>query len=484
MKRQEAVALSYLEWVRLIGTGAIRLAEGRIFRWRPDRADPVEVVAQLMASSPDLGTSATSFVLAMLEPEVLDPIRQGGINLGQRLNMEAVRSFHSFGDTALAIHSQDAKAAGVAIDLTPIAAGWAAWAEAVETAELQARGEALLALLDVPSCGRFGEAKEWLTNRERHIAPDDIVKARDTMFFGWACVLNAQKVSTGVAPILPAEVKDEADALRRDFDVDQPFLAGAPRLRAFIGGLAAEGERPADLLSMASLKQHERYITKREGAALDLPSLFDDISVLEALNAGAAGFLVQALGERMPGGLIRALKAQGVTRPAAAAVVPSLPIYEADRLAEQIDTAEVAATINQSPSQHLVEVTPLPDRPIVVPPTSEESAGIAVVTNTIVASDAPTVVPGEAVTELLPEVEAPLDSEAPLPQISTPDQLGLNLDRDPMNPDPVSMVGVGSSRSPADGQQADPAPKSKRKVRPSASKGKKSVVQKDSASSH
>ena len=483
MKRQEAVALSYLEWVRLIGTGAIRLGEDRILRWRPDRTDPVDVVADLMAGAPDLGTSATSFVLAMLEPEVLDRIREGGINLGQRLNLEAVRSFHSFGDTALAIHRQDAKAAGVAIDITPLAAGWAPWAEAVETADLRARGEALLALLDVPSCGRFGEAKEWLSNRERHIAHDDIIRARDSMFFGWACVLNAHKVSTGVAPILPADVKDEADALRRDFDVDQPFLARAPRLRDFVADLAAEGERPADLLAMASLKQHERYIIKREGAALDLPSLFDDISVLEALNGGAAGFLVQGLGERVPSGLIRALKVQGVTRPVAAAGVPTLPIDEADRVPEQIDAADVAPTINQSPPQQLVEVTPPPERPIVPEPSREQSSGIAVVTAITVAPEAPTVVPGEAVTEPLPEVEVPLDSEAPLPQFSAPDQLAVNRDRDPMNPEPVSSSGVALSRRAVDGQQAGVSPKSKRTVRPSASKLKKLGKQKDPLSS-
>lgn len=312
--RQEAVVLSYLEWTRLIGVGAIRLDEKRIFRWRPDRTDPTQVVASLMMSAPDLGTSATSFVLAMLEPEVLDQIQEGGTYLGQRLNIDAVRSFHSFSETALAIHKHDAEVAGAAIALTPLAEGWAPWAAAVDAADRRARGEALLAILEVPPCDRFSDATDRLIARESCIAPDDIARARDSMFFGWACVLNALKMSSGAAPVLPVDVKEEAEALRRNFDVEQPFLARAPRLCAFVAGLAAEGDRPTDLLAMASLKQHERYVIKREGTALDVPSLVDDIRVLEELQIGAAGLLIQTLGERLPNELIQALKVQGVTR--------------------------------------------------------------------------------------------------------------------------------------------------------------------------
>lgn len=483
MKRQEAVALSYLEWVRLVGTGAIRLSEDRILRWRPDRADPVEVVANLMAGAPDLGTSATSFVLSMLEPEVLDETREAGINLGLRLNLEAVRSFHSFSDTALAIHQQDAKMAGVEIDLTPLAVGWAQWAQAVETAERRVRGESLLALLEVLPCGRFDEATEWLKNRERHIAPDDIVKARDSMFFGWACVLNSQKVSTGVPPFLPPDVKNEADALRRDFDVDQPFLARAPRLRAFVVGLAAEGERPADLLAMASLKQHERYIIKREGADFDLPSLFDDIEILEGLDVGAAGFLVKALGERLPAGLIRALKVRGVTRPVATVSVFTPPVEDTVRVLEHVDTADVVSTISQSPSQQLEEAPPPHERPIVPEPSGEESAGTVVVTGIIGASEAPTVVPGEATTEPPWEVQKLLDLETSFPQLSAPDQIAMALNCDLMKPEPVSSTGRVDSRLPVDGLQSDLSLKSKRTVSGSVSKGRKSGKHKNSPGS-
>ena len=347
--RQEAVVLSYLEWVRLIGTGVIRLAEERVVRWRPDQADPVEVVANLMLRAPDLGTSATSFVLAMLEPEVLDRIRGSGIDLGKRLKLEMVRSFHSFGDTALAIHRHDAKAAGVFIELTTLAAGWVAWAAAVEAAERSAQGEALLALLGVPPCDRFDQAADRLVERERCIASEDIVRTRDTMFFGWACVLNAQKVRSGVAPILPADVKDEVDILRRDLDVEQPFLARAPRLHAFVASLAAEGDRSSDLLAMASLKQHERYVIKREGAALDLPSLRDDIRILEGFDDGAAGFLVQALGERVPGGLIRALKVRGVTSAVApTGAQPTATDEDAARVTDRDDS--VGCLLYTSPS--------------------------------------------------------------------------------------------------------------------------------------
>jgi hypothetical protein len=469
--RQEAVALSYLEWVRLIGTGAIRLAEERIFRWQPDRADPTDVVANLMLGAPDLGTSATSFVLAMLEPDVLDRMREGGIDLGHRLKLETVRSFHSFGDTALAIHRHDAEAAGVFIDLTPLAAGWTGWAAAVETADRRAQGEALLALLGVPPCDRFGRAADRLADRERCIVPDDILRARDSMFFGWACVLNAQKVSTGVAPILPADVKDEADALRRDFDVDQPFLARAPRLRAFVASLADEGDRPSDLLAMASLKQHERYVIKREGAALDLPNLLDDIRILGGLDVGAAGFLVQALGERVPAELIRTLKVRGATCAVAPTGVPTSAGDDAARVPDQEDCADVAVTLNLSPPPPIVEATPPLERPMLPEATSEKSAGAAVVTAVFGSVEAPTFVPGDGVTEPLQEIEAPLNLADRRRSSTAPDQLGLDPAHFPVNPE--SSAGAASSRGLEDKQRADAESRSKSRASKSALKTKK-----------
>ncbi|MFZ6765160.1 hypothetical protein [Pseudoroseomonas sp. WGS1072] len=470
--RQEAVALSYLEWVRLIGTGAIRLAEARIVRWRPDRADPAEVVANLMLGAPDLGTSATSFVLAMLEPEVLDRMREGGIDLGQRLNLETVRSFHSFSDTALAVHRPDAEAAGVFIDLTPLAAGWAYWAAAVEAADRRAQGEAMLALLRVPRCDRFGQATNWLADQERCIAPDDIVRARDSMFFGWACVLNAQKVRTGVAPVLPADVKEEADALRRDFAVDQPFLARAPRLRAFVVSLADEEDRPSDLLAMASLKQHERYVIKREGATLDLPSLIEDIRLLEGLDVGAAGFLVQALGERVPGELIRTLKVRGVTCASAPTGVHTLGGEDAARVPDQGDCADVASTPNLSPQPQTIEAAAPMECPMLSAGTGEQSAGSDVVTAGVVLAEAPTSVQGDSATESPHEDEALFNSADRRRSSLAPDQPGLDFAH-PANPEAESSAGAASSRGPEDGKPADVAARSKSRSGKSATKIKK-----------
>lgn len=356
MTRQEAVVLSYIEWVRLIGGGAIRLNENRIVRWCSRRADPTEVVADLMMGAPDLGTSANSFILVMLEPEVLERVRAVGVSLGKRLKLDAVRSFHSFGDTALVIHRHDAKAAGVEIARTPLADGWVSWVAAVEAAERRARGEALLAIFGVPRCDYFSDGIRRLDERERCIAFDDIVRSRDSMFFGWACVLNSQKVGSGVAPNLPLDVKAEAERLRSDYNVDQPFLAQAPRLCAFVASLAAEGERPTDLLVMASLKQHERYVIKREGGALDVPSLVEDILVLEALDAGAAGLLIEALGERLPGELIQTMKMRGVSRSLGTKGGAASVDDRVGSARGNSDYIEVAAPIDQSMSVERIEI--------------------------------------------------------------------------------------------------------------------------------
>lgn len=466
--RQEAVALTYLEWVRLIGTGAIRLDETRIVRWRSDRADPAEVVCDLMRSAPDLGTSATSFVLAVLEPEVLDRVREGGLDLGRRLDLAAVRSFHSFGETALAVHRHDAEAAGVSIDLTPLAAGWTTWTTAVEAADRRARGEALLALLSVSPCDRIGEAAARLADRERRIVPEDFIRARDTLFFGWACVLNAQKVSTGVAPDLPGDVMDEVNALRRDYDVERPFLARAPRLCAFVGSLAAEGEPPADLLAMASLKQHERYVIKREGAALDLPSLFDDIHILEGLDAGAAGLLVQALGERMPAELIRALKVRGVTRIVAPAGAPTPVGEDALGAPDSLDGVEVGEAPGPSPSQPSQDALASPDSPSVPDRSGEAPAEGAVETPDVVAAEDPAPVPDEAVSEPSQEADTPSDPTDSTQRSSDPDQPGLDLEPNQTKVAEAGSPGSVAPRSSKDGQQPDVPPGRKPRARSSA----------------
>ncbi|MGI1661328.1 hypothetical protein ACRDNQ_03720 [Palleronia sp. KMU-117] len=477
MTSLEAVTLSYLEWVRLIGTGTIRLDERRIFRWRHDRVDPVDVVCNLMLGAPDLGTSSTGFVLAMLKPELLDQLRTGDLYLGQRLHLEAVRSFHSFSEAALAVHRHDAEAAGLTIDLTPLAAGWAEWVLAVEAADRRARGESLLAILDVPPCDHFVRIAAWLKEREQCIVDDDIARSRDSMFFGWACVLNSQKIISGAAPSLPPDVKEEADALRRDFNVDQPFLARAPLLSRFVGSLAGEREQPAYLLAMASLKQHERYVIKREGAALDLPSLMDDIRILSAHDHGAASLLVQSLGERLPGELIRALKAKDMSSAGEANEALALTQEEASRAQMPVDEKADKPARDLPEPQRLPGALSVPDFSIETEHSSGELAGSARETVMFAEAEAPTVLSGEAVSEPSKKVDA-MTQEAGRPQVVTNlDQPGLDFGPEPpkqevmISPSADSSAGLVSKQRAEDGRK--PALKARGRVAKKAGSKKK-----------
>lgn len=314
MTRQEAVVLSYLEWVRLISTGGIRIDERRIARWSPEGLEPTEIVAELMLGAPDLGTSANAFVLAMLEPEVLEKVRANGVDLGKRLHIEMVSSFHSFTETARTIHGHDAESAGVEIALTPLAQGWLGWVENVHAADRRAQGLTLLHILSLsPDDGREG-ATEWVEAQESRIDYEKIARWRDTMYYGWSCVLNSVNARPGGALKLPDEVKGELSHLQKEYNVDQPFFTAAPLLCDFVRTLANENEAPSDLLALAALKQHERYVAKREGAALDLESLYSDMDFLKEHNIGAANMLARALGERLPAELLRALKASMAKR--------------------------------------------------------------------------------------------------------------------------------------------------------------------------
>lgn len=297
--------LSYLEWVRLINKGGIRLDDRRITRWSPEKTEEQDVVAELMLGAPDLGTSANSFVLAILEPDVLDRVGANGMNLGKRLPIEMVRSFHSFTETACIIHGHDAKAADSEITLSHMSKGWIRWVEAVEKEEREAKGVSLTQLFSLTPDDR---PSEWVRSQESRIDHEKIAKWRDTMYYGWACVLNSVNARPNVTIELPEDVREEIRCLQKDFNVEQPFLAAAPSLREFVERLHDPKETPADLLALAALKQHERYVTKRDGAALDVDGLTADVYLLKKRDAGSATMLVQVLGERLPSEIIQALK--------------------------------------------------------------------------------------------------------------------------------------------------------------------------------
>lgn len=307
MTRQEAVVLSYLEWVRLINSGGIRLDDRRITLWSPEKSQPTEIVADLMLGAPDLGISANAFVLAMLEPEILDRVEENGIKLGKRLSLEMIRSFHSFTETARTVHSHDANAVGVKITLTPLAQGWLGWVECVESAERRTRGQKLLQMFSLSPSNLPDQSAAWLTTQEMRIDYEKIARWRDTMYYGWACTLNSVNSRPGIDLQLPPDVKEEISPLQKDYDVDKSFLVAAPRLCTFVGTLADKNESPLHLLALAAFKQHERYVAKCEGEALDIDSLHADIEFLKKKDIGAATMLARALGERIPSELIHAI---------------------------------------------------------------------------------------------------------------------------------------------------------------------------------
>src|SRR5918993_1091873 len=87
----------------------------------------------------------------------------------------------------------------------------------------------------------------------------------------------------------------------------------------------------------------------------------------------AAGFLVQALGERVPGELIRALKVRGATCAVAPTAVPTSAGDDATRVPDQDDHADIGPIINLSPPLRIVDATPPLERPMLPESTSEQS---------------------------------------------------------------------------------------------------------------
>lgn len=305
MRRHEAVVLSYLEWTRLITKGSIWLDESRIVRWMPEAPDH-EIVAALMRRTPDGGTKDIAYVQVMLRPEMLDRVKSDGTDLGTWLPIEMVRSFHAFTEYARTIHGHDARKADVEIALSPLSEGWAQWVNTMERFERKRRGETLANLFSLTP---DDWSAEWVSEKESLINHDAqaVVKAHDTMYYGWACALNWINERQPLKDLITAEVRAEIQRLAKDYDVAQPFLSTSPILRDFVSGLNHEKELPTDLLAFAALKQHERYVIKRDGAALDVDGLIADVETLKVLDPGSATVLVQNLGERLSGEIIRAV---------------------------------------------------------------------------------------------------------------------------------------------------------------------------------
>lgn len=313
----EAVILSYLEWIRLIERGWIKLDRSRLVRYASDREDHTDLVFDLMRNAPDVGVSSTDFILTTMRPVVLDKLRAPFCVAGERLALNTkAMEFHSFTENALAVHEHDARTRNIPISLASRAfcGAWQVWSMALDDIAADIRSQALSSKFHLPVAGDYHLVE---TMKQLTVDNEKIAKSQDTMCFGWAYVLNGLKNIVG-SITLPQVVKNEMLALQREFGTDRPFLSRAPKLKDYFRTWSeAPDSLPvclgpigqADFLAIATLKHYERCNIKSEGRDFNYRCFQDDVREIAQINNSAAAFLVYQMGARLPDWIVASLQA-------------------------------------------------------------------------------------------------------------------------------------------------------------------------------
>lgn len=377
---EEAIILTYLEWIRLLGRGWIRIDPSRIARYNEtEEYNYSDLICELMRKVPDVGASVTDFIFTKLSLAVLDRHRldSRNLDLGYRLTLESVKGFYSFTNNAFIVHDHDAQERNCSIlQLSPqtLTKGWETWSKASTVIAANLRSKAFLLRFGL----QFFAANNRLIDISREfeliVEHDRIAKNQDTMFFGWSYVLNIIKLKflkNGMVMKLPPDANIEANSLRSDHNTDQPFFTRAPKtinsLQDVLKSFPPTDGTPSinEYLAIATLKQYERYLLKHEGSNINHTCFEVDVRFLFSLNPDAAAFLVSEMGARLPEGAIISLKTLPVihlepkepVRPSAVTLQESEPTQNKERCevgsGSSVSTGELSVPPNPIPPNYV-----------------------------------------------------------------------------------------------------------------------------------
>jgi hypothetical protein len=320
---KEAIILTYLEWMRLIGRGWIRIDEDRVKKYDGEKeSNYTDLICELMRKVPDVGMSATDFIFTKLQPAVLERYRSesGLLDLGHRLTLSTVEGFYSFTKNALIVHQHDAQERNCSIlQLAPQTMGeaWGVWNKTAAAIGAGLRSTAFLSRFGLQMSPRTKRLIGISSAIESIVEHETIARTQDTMCYGWSYVLNAIKIKfleNKSKLELPSEVIAEIKSLRVNEKTEQPFLKLAPKILYFLKDvlkdLPSSNESPSinDYLAIATLKQYERYLVKHEGSDINHTCFEADVQHLFSLDQDAAAFLVSEMGVRLPDGAILSLE--------------------------------------------------------------------------------------------------------------------------------------------------------------------------------
>lgn len=356
----DAVLLTYLEWVRLVSCGWLRLHNARVVRcdgWNGPLAK-LHFDA-LMESAPDVGMSATDYVVAELKYEVWPPLSMHDLHLGRVLNLDQVLRFSCFNESAYQVMNATYNGPSkFTVQLFEQPMLWSEWHKRVSHAAAENRAERLLAHLNVPAPSEI--FKEETTAIFVNI-PDTHHKSKGTKAFGWVTALAIPRQNlilsdkhTQASEAVQSSVKN----LQTDFQVNLPFFGGISTEIANQVFTDPQYEKICRALVVCATYMHYSYLMQRSNYRdFAYDAFVQDVIWLNEKHIDLAAQLIDKIARDMPDELLLRILLQNRKNsvfevPVIQVSTPNTSVNQYDQNIEAIDTPEYQSSpdINIDPA--------------------------------------------------------------------------------------------------------------------------------------
>lgn len=333
----DAVLLTYLEWVRLVSCGWLRLHNARVMRcdgWNGPLAK-LHFDA-LMESAPDVGMSATDYVVAELKYEVWPPLSMHDLHLGRVLNLDQVMRFSCFNESANQVMNATYNGPSkFTVQLFEQPVLWSGWHKRVSHAAAENRAERLLAHLNVPAPSeRFKEE----TTAVFVNLPEAHHKSKGTKAFGWVTALAIPRQNlilsdkhTQASEAVQSSVKN----LQTDFQVNISFFSGISTEIANQVFTDPQYEKICRALVVCATYVHYSYLMQRSNYRdFAYDAFIQDVTWLNEKHIDLAAQLVDKIARDMPDELLLRIILQN----------PKISVFKKPAIATGVPSKEVSDT--------------------------------------------------------------------------------------------------------------------------------------------
>lgn len=298
----DAVALTYLEWARLVGRGWLRLDTSRIERLPSWSCKGAEYAFDcLMQHAPDVGLRSADYVIAELEFSAWTPLSEQQPMLGNRLNLSQVRRFLCLDQSGQQVLESTASSNALRMNLLQPSSLWIGWVTRVQRASSDSRANELLEILGFDPA-HIPDASEFYAGlrdfRAQISGESAYQKSKGTLSHGWFSALAAAKrhfdKSAGVA------IRELIQALQTKHDVAGQFFRG--EALAVAENIASDSQYVdvVDDITAGAAYFHYSYLMQRaEYKSFDQRAFAQDVRWLSERAPDAAVLLIDSIARDM-----------------------------------------------------------------------------------------------------------------------------------------------------------------------------------------